>query len=421
MLRDRLAELRPGEHILGEEEGGSTAVGDGLTWVLDPIDGTVNFVYGIETYAVSVAVQRDGASVAGAVANVPTGALYSAALGHGADVRRADVTTPLRASTIEELSMSLVGTGFSYRREQRIRRPRSSPGCCPSCATYGGWARALDLCMVAAGALDAYYEDGVHVWDWAAGRLIAAEAGAKLLLPPVDGGAGGLWWRPHRASPTRWRASFVGPERCERRICLCSNGIGLAGGVVNLLQQRRIGGLGGIRAQAGQHRVDVVAVGQFGELGADGQVHGVVASLVWNSSVQGATSQTAAAAARPDGPNRIWPWHCQPGVDIHGVVGRGGFGEAQVAQFAGHLGGLATLPLALSTRILVSASLAGVTRSSWRAIPARRAAAGRPGWPVAAARCRRRPHVRRPDGLRAITQTSIVTTASATNSRIPGR
>ena len=59
--------------------------GDGqLTWVLDPIDGTVNFVYGIETYAVSVAVQRDGASVAGAVANVPTGALYSAAVGHGA-------------------------------------------------------------------------------------------------------------------------------------------------------------------------------------------------------------------------------------------------------------------------------------------------------------------------------------------------
>ena len=118
LLRDRLAELRPGEHILGEEEGGSTGGRDGLTWVLDPIDGTVNFIYGLETYAVSVGVQRDGASLAGAVANVPTGALYSAALGHGAHVRRAGVTTPLAASPAVELSMSLVGTGFSYAPEQ---------------------------------------------------------------------------------------------------------------------------------------------------------------------------------------------------------------------------------------------------------------------------------------------------------------
>ena len=64
LLRDRLAELRPGEHILGEEEGGSTGGRDGLTWVLDPIDGTVNFVYGIETYPVSVAVQLGGESLA---------------------------------------------------------------------------------------------------------------------------------------------------------------------------------------------------------------------------------------------------------------------------------------------------------------------------------------------------------------------
>src|SRR5215217_4562502 len=102
LLRDRLAELRPGEHILGEEEGGSTGGRDGLTWVLDPIDGTVNFVYGIETYAVSVAAQRDGVSLAGAVANVPGGVLYSAALGHGARVQRAGVTTPLEVSSAIE-------------------------------------------------------------------------------------------------------------------------------------------------------------------------------------------------------------------------------------------------------------------------------------------------------------------------------
>ena len=191
LLRVRLAELRPGEHILGEEEGGSTGGREGLTWVLDPIDGTVNFVYGIENYAVSVAVQRDGASLAGAVANVPTGAVYSAAVGHGASVQRAGVTTPLGASSAVELSMSLVGTGFSYAPEQRIRQAEILTGLLPVVRDVRRMGScALDLCMVASGQLDAYYEDGVHVWDWAAGALVAAEAGASLRLPPADGGAG---------------------------------------------------------------------------------------------------------------------------------------------------------------------------------------------------------------------------------------
>ena len=191
LLRDRLAELRPGEHILGEEEGGSTGGRDGLTWVLDPIDGTVNFVYGIETYAVSVAVQRGGESLAGAVANVPVGALYSAALGHGARVERDGFTTPLGSSAAVELSMSLVGTGFSYAPEQRKRQAEILTRLLPVVRDVRRMGScALDLCMVAAGLLDAYYEDGVHVWDWAAGALIAAEAGASLRLPPADGGAG---------------------------------------------------------------------------------------------------------------------------------------------------------------------------------------------------------------------------------------
>ena len=99
LLRDRLAELRPGEHVLGEEGGGSADDSAGrATWVVDPIDGTVNFVYGLPAYAVSVAVQVDGHSIAGAVANVVDGAVYSAARGHGAHVRRGSVTVPLRAS-----------------------------------------------------------------------------------------------------------------------------------------------------------------------------------------------------------------------------------------------------------------------------------------------------------------------------------
>ncbi len=191
LLRDRLAELRPGEDIFGEEEGGSTGNRDGLTWVLDPIDGTVNFVYGIGQYAVSVGVQRDGASVAGAVANVAAGRLYSAALGHGARVQRDGVATPLASSSAVELPMSLVGTGFSYAPEQRTRQAQILARMRPAVRDVRRMgSAALDLCMVAAGELDAYYEDGVHVWDWAAGALIAAEAGAILQLPPADDGAG---------------------------------------------------------------------------------------------------------------------------------------------------------------------------------------------------------------------------------------
>jgi myo-inositol-1(or 4)-monophosphatase len=192
LLRDRLAVLRPGEPVMGEEQGGSIDSGDGqLTWVLDPIDGTVNFVYGIETYAVSVGVQRNGTSVAGAVVNVPTGALYSAAMGHGAHLQRGGVTTPLRASAVAELSMSLVGTGFSYDADKRRHQAEVLTSVLPAVRDIRRLGScALDLCMVAAGGLDAYYEDGVHVWDWAAGGLIAAEAGAVLRLPPADGTPG---------------------------------------------------------------------------------------------------------------------------------------------------------------------------------------------------------------------------------------
>jgi myo-inositol-1(or 4)-monophosphatase len=194
LLRDRLAVLRPGDPVLGEEGGGAARVEAGRPlWVLDPIDGTVNFVYGIEGYAVSVGVQIDGASVAGAVANVPTGEVFSAAVGHGAHVRRGGVSTSLRCTAVDDLAMALVGTGFGYAREQRIRQAEVLARLLPDVRDVRRLGScALDLCMVAAGRMDAYYEDGVHVWDWAAGALIAAEAGARLVLPPVEGGGSDL-------------------------------------------------------------------------------------------------------------------------------------------------------------------------------------------------------------------------------------
>ncbi|MGN7779080.1 inositol monophosphatase family protein [Mycolicibacterium sp. 22603] len=189
LLRGRLAELRPGEPILGEEEGGSAVAEPGVpVWVIDPIDGTVNFVYGIEAYAVSVGVQIDGVSVAGAVAHVATGEIYSAAVGHGATVTGAGGRTELRCNTIDDLSMALVGTGFSYSSAHRARQAEVLAALLPEVRDVRRIGScALDLCMVARGRLDGYFEDGVHVWDWAAGALIAAEAGAVVRLPAEGG------------------------------------------------------------------------------------------------------------------------------------------------------------------------------------------------------------------------------------------
>lgn len=193
LLRDRLAEYRPGEQILGEEEGGAADAEAGqLTWVLDPIDGTVNFVYGIEAYAVSVAVQRDGESVAGAVADVAADAVYSAARGRGAQLRRHGTVRPLRCNAPERLAMALLGTGFAYAPERRRRQAELLVELMPRVRDVRRIGScALDLCMVAAGQLDAYYEDGVNVWDWAAGALVAAEAGAVVSLPTPAGAVGG--------------------------------------------------------------------------------------------------------------------------------------------------------------------------------------------------------------------------------------
>lgn len=195
LLRDRLAQLRPGEPILGEEGGGPgdpTATPDGaLTWVLDPIDGTVNFVYGIPAYAVSVAVQVDGVSVAGAVADVVAGRVYSAASGLGAHVTDEQGSHGLRCSTVDDLSMALLGTGFGYSRRRRTTQAALLARMLPVVRDVRRiGSAALDLCMVAAGQLDAFYEH-LQVWDAAAGALIAAEAGARVLLPAPSGPVGG--------------------------------------------------------------------------------------------------------------------------------------------------------------------------------------------------------------------------------------
>jgi myo-inositol-1(or 4)-monophosphatase len=193
LLRNRLALLRPGESVLGEEGGGQADDPDGrsVTWVLDPIDGTVNFVYAIPAYAVSVAAQVDGVSVAGAVADVTAARVYSAGLGMGAHIVDATGSREtLHCNTIDDLSMALVGTGFGYSPRRRAIQAALLAGLLPHVRDIRRIGSAsLDLCMVAAGRLDAHYEHGLHVWDWAAGALIAAEAGAEVQLPRSDGPA----------------------------------------------------------------------------------------------------------------------------------------------------------------------------------------------------------------------------------------
>ncbi|MCX6482913.1 MAG: inositol monophosphatase family protein [Mycobacterium sp.] len=187
LIRNRLAELRPGESILGEEGGGAQQRRGAVRWVVDPIDGTVNFVYGIPTYAVSIAAQLDGRSVAGAVADVASGDVYSAGIGLGAHLLTDGARQRLRCSDVDDLSMALLGTGFGYQAHRRAAQAELLARMLPVIRDVRRiGSAALDLCMVAAGRLDGHYEHGLNVWDWAAGALVAAEAGAVLLLPDPD-------------------------------------------------------------------------------------------------------------------------------------------------------------------------------------------------------------------------------------------
>ncbi|HVL82716.1 MAG TPA: inositol monophosphatase family protein [Pseudonocardia sp.] len=183
LVRDRLAALRPGEPVVGEEAGGSAGTAD-VAWVVDPIDGTVNYLYGLPWYAVSVAAVQAGRTVAGAVAEPASGRLWSAARGGGAtcDGRA------LRVSTATDTALALVGTGFSYRADRRARQALLLSALLPRVRDVRrAGSAALDLCAVAAGWLDGYAEHGTNWWDWAAAALIAEEAGAVVRVPGPPG------------------------------------------------------------------------------------------------------------------------------------------------------------------------------------------------------------------------------------------
>ncbi|QBJ98265.1 inositol monophosphatase [Rhodococcus sp. ABRD24] len=188
VIRARLAQLRPHDSVLGEEGGGEEHGVAGIRWVLDPIDGTVNFLYGIPAYSVSVAAQIDGESVAGAVVDVAGGVTYSAVKGGGAMFADSDGNRGrLSCNPVTDASFTLLATGFGYGAERRRAQGRLIGEVLPHVRDIRRiGSAALDLCMVASGRVDAHFEHGLNPWDWAAGSLIAEEAGARIHVPAPD-------------------------------------------------------------------------------------------------------------------------------------------------------------------------------------------------------------------------------------------
>ena len=176
LIRDRLHEERPDDALFAEE--GSLLEGtSGVRWVVDPLDGTINYIYGYPAYAVSIAAEVDGEARVGVVLDSSMGLLYQAVAGHGAfrDGER------LRTREEDDLSQALVATGFAYAADLRARQGATVAAVLSRVRDIRrGGAAALDLCRVADGQVDAYWELDLSPWDHAAGALIAREAGAAV-------------------------------------------------------------------------------------------------------------------------------------------------------------------------------------------------------------------------------------------------
>jgi myo-inositol-1(or 4)-monophosphatase len=179
LVRRLLREATPGAGLLGEE-GGTSAPGARVQWVIDPLDGTINFLYGVPLFAVSIAASIDGEIVAGAVIDVLRDELFSAHLGGGA---RCD-GDPIQVSACTSLPEALVATGFSYQAQMRDTQGEVAHRVLPRARDVRCFgSAALELCWVGCARIDAYFQRDTEIWDRAAGALIAAEAGARTELP----------------------------------------------------------------------------------------------------------------------------------------------------------------------------------------------------------------------------------------------
>lgn len=176
-IRELIAARRPADAILGEE-GGETQPGEGLRWIVDPLDGTVNFLFGVPQWCVSVAVHDDAGGLAGVVFDPMRGELFAAARGQGAPTLNGEA---VRAPERNELASALVATGFAYDAGVRAVQAQAVGRLLPQVRDVRRMgSAALDLAWTAAGRYDAYYERGVHIWDVAAGTVLCEAAGLRV-------------------------------------------------------------------------------------------------------------------------------------------------------------------------------------------------------------------------------------------------
>jgi myo-inositol-1(or 4)-monophosphatase len=177
-----LAAERPDDGLLAEE-GSSREGSSGRRWIVDPLDGTVNFLYGLPCWGVSIALEDAEGMAVGVVHDPARGETFRAARGGGAQLNG----SPLRVRTPRNLDRALVATGFGYDRERRAAQGALIARLLPLVRDIRRTgAAALDLSWLAAGRLDGYFEHGLNPWDWAAGRLIAEEAGGTVVELPGD-------------------------------------------------------------------------------------------------------------------------------------------------------------------------------------------------------------------------------------------
>jgi myo-inositol-1(or 4)-monophosphatase len=167
---------RPGDAIVGEE-GAAAAGGSGVRWLVDPLDGTINYLWSIPQWSVSVAALDADGPLVGVVHDPSRGETFTAMRGAGAHLGDA----PLRLGPGAALDEALIGTGFSYRPEVRARQAAGMAAVLPAVRDVRRFgSAAIDMAWVACGRLDGYYERGLNAWDWAAGRLIVREAGGRV-------------------------------------------------------------------------------------------------------------------------------------------------------------------------------------------------------------------------------------------------
>jgi myo-inositol-1(or 4)-monophosphatase len=172
---------RPDDAVLGEEAGEDRPGTTGLRWVVDPLDGTTNFLYRYPQWAVSVAVEDDQGPVAGCVYDPHREEAFVATRGGGAHL----AGRPIHVSDADDAATALIATGFAYDAARRARQAEQLTRVIGQVRDIRrGGSAALDLAWTACGRLDGYYESGLQPWDWAAGSLLVAEAGGRCEVSP---------------------------------------------------------------------------------------------------------------------------------------------------------------------------------------------------------------------------------------------